>query len=101
MRTYQQIFFGNFGGPQQEQVKSSSEDLDYLYNTLILEIANNWPWVRWLMDRFRNNDLKEEDILERNWLSFISENNIDVEKYGKDSDQFIKDWFKNRENKNE
>ena len=100
MQGGQRIIF-NIGGLQQEQANNPNSDPDYLYNTLVFEIANNWPWVRWLMDRFRNEDLKQVDMMEKEWFSFISENQIDVEKYGKDSDQFIEDWFKNKENKDE
>ena len=96
MQGGQRIIF-NIGGQQQGQVADPNNNPDYLYNTLILEMANNWPWVRWLMDRFRNQDLKEVDVFEKDWLSFISGNNIDIEKYGEDSDQFIKEWFKNKE----
>jgi len=74
-------------------------DKKYLYNCLVLEIANNWPWVRWLMYRHREKILKKVDPLEKDWFNFIISNNIDIEKYEKNSDLFIKDYFKNYEYK--
>jgi hypothetical protein len=97
MHTRQRIVFGNMGGPRQEEILGPCDDPDYLHNTLILEMSNNWPWVRWLMDRRDHGDLKRVDPLEKDWLTFIEGNNIDVEKYGKDSDQFLNEWFKNKE----
>ena len=98
MQTHQRIVFGNMAGmPGQEKIKNACDDPDYIHNTLIFEMAANWPWVRWLMDRFNRQEIKEVDMLERDWLNFILQNKIDVEKYGKDSDQFIEEWFKNKE----
>lgn len=97
----QRIVFGNINMPPQDQVLGPNDDPDYLHNTLVFELAANWPWVRWMMDRFRNKELNQVDMMERDWLNFILQNDIDVEKYGKDSDQFIDDWFKNKELTNE
>lgn len=83
--------------PRQEEVPNPSNDPTYLHNTLVMEMAANWPWVRWMMDRYRNNELKQVDPLERDWFNFVIGNNIDVEKYGKDSDLFLDEWFKNKE----
>jgi len=84
------VFFQQFGNNRPEIIENPT----YLYNTMILEISNNWPWVRWLMYRYREKILKEVDILERDWLDFIIKNNIDVEKYEKDSSKFIEDFLK-------
>lgn len=97
MHTKQQIIFENIGGLNQEEIQGLSDDPIYLYNTLIFEISNNWLWVRQMMDKYRNNELKEVDMMERDWFSFLLENHIDLGKYGKDSDQFVEDWFKNKE----
>jgi hypothetical protein len=96
MQRRQRIVFGNMGMPREEKIQGPSDDPVYLHNTLILEIANNWPWVRWMMDRARHQELKHVDPMERDWLNFILQNHIDVEKYGKDSDQFVEEWFKNK-----
>jgi hypothetical protein len=97
MHTHQRIVFGNMGMPREEKIPSPSEDPIYLHNTLIMEMANNWPWVRWMMDRLNHKELKNVDFMEKDWLNFVLQNQIDVEKYGKDSDQFLKEWFKNKE----
>lgn len=97
MHRSQRLIFGNIEMPRDEKVPTPSEDPEYLKNTLILEMSNNWPHVRWLMDRFRNKEIKTIDPLERDWLNFILNNNIDVEKYGKDSDKFLEEWFKIKE----
>ena len=97
MQTHQRIVFGNIGMPGQEEILTPSEDPTYLHNTFIMEMAANWPWVRIMMDLYRNNELKQVNPMERDWFNFIIGNNIDVEKYGKDSDLFLNEWFKNKE----
>ena len=96
MQIKQRIVFEHMGVPRQEQFQSFCNDSDYLHNTLVFEMAANWPWVRWMMDKFRNKELNQVDMMERDWLNFILQNDIDVEKYEKNSDQFIDDWFKNK-----
>ena len=98
MQRRQRIVFGNMGGiPRQEEIQGPCTDPIYLHNTMVFEIAANWPFVRWLMYRIKNQEVKEVDNMERDWLNFILQNQIDVEKYEKDSDQFIEEWFKNPE----
>ena len=97
MHTHQRIVFGNMGMPREEQIPGPCDDPIYLQNTLVMEMASNWPWVRWMMDRYRNNELKKVDPLEKDWFNFVIGNNIDVEKYGKDSELFLNEWFKNKE----
>lgn len=97
MQGRQRIVFGTMGMPRGEKISGPSDDPTYLHNTLVFEIVNNWPWVRWLMDRVSHQEVKQVDPMERDWLNFILQNHIDVEKYGKDSDQFLNEWFKNKE----
>ena len=85
------VFFEGIHQPQQQEAKQNPK---YLHNCMVLEIATNWPEVRWIMDRFRNQELKEVDPLERDWLNFILNNKVDVEKYGKDEEKFIAKYFK-------
>ena len=86
------VFFQEFGIPPQN-IQPSQEDLKYNANCLIFEIANNWPFVRWMMDQYRNGVLKQVDSIEKEWLNIIVNNHIDVEKYGKDSDKFIQEYI--------
>lgn len=90
----QHIFFKEFGINPNSKIKNASSDSTYLHNCMILEIANNWPFVRWLMCRYRDGMLKEVDQLEKDWFNFIIQNNIDVEKYQKDFDKFIEEHLK-------
>lgn len=97
MQRRQRVVFGNMGMPREEKITGPNDDPIYLHNTMVFEMAANWPWVRWMMDRFHHNELKQVDMMERDWLNFILNNKVDVEKYGKDSDQFVEEWFKNKE----
>jgi hypothetical protein len=88
------IFFQEFGiPPRMNENDISPEQTKYQKNCLVLEISNNWSHVRWLMDRHRHGELKTVDPLERDWFNFIISNNIDVEKYEKNSDQFINEYI--------
>jgi hypothetical protein len=89
----QHIFFQEFGIPPRVEQEILPEQAKHLKNCLVLEIANNWPHVRWMMDRYRHEELKQVDPLERDWFNFIISNNIDVEKYEKNSDQFINEYI--------
>jgi len=81
----QHQFFQQFGVPQQQAPQYSQETL---INTMILEIGNNWPYARWLMDRHRNGEIKQVDPLENDWLQFILGNNIDIESFA-NAEEFI------------
>jgi hypothetical protein len=94
MHRNQRIIFGNIGGHTQKKVPGPCDDPTYLHNTLILEIASNWIYVVRLMHRFNNKTIKTVDNLERDWITFMMENHVDVNKYGEDSSQFINDWLK-------
>jgi len=67
---------------------------NYTWNTIVLEIANNWAFARWLVYRHNEKMLKQVDPLEKMWLEFLLNNNIDILQYEKDSDKFITDNFK-------
>lgn len=87
------VFFQEFGFPPREDGEILPGQAKYLKNCLVFEIANNWDHVRWMMDRYRHEELKQVDPLERDWFNFIISNNIDVEKYEKNSDQFISEYI--------
>ena len=89
----QHIFFQEFGIPPREEEKPNPEKLKYFKNSLILEMSNNWPFVRWMMDRYKSGELKTVDLLERDWINFIISNNIDVEKYGKNFNEFLVEYI--------
>jgi hypothetical protein len=87
------VFFQSFGINNQGSEEIPEGLKKYLRNVLVFEIANNWPFVRCLMDKYRNGILKEVDPLERDWFNFIISNHVDVEKYGKNSDQFVSEYI--------
>ena len=95
MQRRQRIVFGGMPGGQvqQEEIKGPNDDPTYLHNTMVFEIGANWPFVQDLMKRFHTRELKNVDLLERDWLTFILENHIEMHKY-EDSDQFIDANFK-------
>ena len=86
------VFFQEFGIPPENN-ESLPEQTKYLKNCLVLEIANNWSHIRWMMDRYRHEELKQVDPLEKDWFNFIMSNNIDIEKYEKNSEQFINEYL--------
>ena len=96
MKRTQRIVFGNMGGPKQEKILSPNDDPTYLHNTMIFEIGANWDFVNELMAKFHNKVLKEVDMLERDWLNFIMNEKIEIEKY-ETSDEFVEACFKNKE----
>jgi len=89
----QHVFFQEFGIPPRVEEPVLPEQVKHIKNCLVLEIANNWSFVRWMMDRHRHGELKQVDPLERDWFNFIISNNIDIEKYEKNSDQFINEYI--------
>jgi hypothetical protein len=87
------VFFQEFGIPGQQPEQLAPEQVKYNTNCLIFEISNNWPYVRWMMDRYRHQELKQVDPMEKDWLDFIISKNIDVEKYEKNSSEFINEYI--------
>ena len=68
-------------------------DPHYLqWNYVFLEISNNWPFVRWMMDRYRHGELKQMDQMEQLWYNFLTQNNVDVESY-KNNEEFLKAYL--------
>ena len=90
----QHIFFQQFGMPGMHQEIQIQPDPNYLYNTMLLELASSWAFVRWLMCQYRENTLVNVDPVEGEWLQFIISNNIDVEKYEKNTELFLEENFK-------
>jgi len=91
----QQHFFQTFFGPGTQIVQNEDPVLEYIiHNETILEIVNNWPFVRWMMDRHRHGELKQVDQMEQLWINFISRHNIDIESF-KNNKDFLKVFWKN------
>ena len=93
----EQQFFQSFGpeffNMQQPQSQIQEEYSGfYKHNYVVLEIANNWSFVRWTMCKLREGWLKHADEMEQYWLNFIQGNNIDVESF-KNKEEFLEKWF--------
>lgn len=70
---------------------------NYEYNGMILEIANNFPFVRWLMYRHKEQQLKNvKDNYEGEWFKFLLNNyHIDVLKFNnKEEDKFVQEYYR-------
>jgi len=79
-----------FQNIMQNMGQDMNPDPPYLqHNLAMLEIANNWPFVRWTMDRYRHNELKQVDQMEQLWLNYFIGNNLDIEIY-KNTEEFLK-----------
>jgi len=69
-------FFQQFNIPQpQQQAHQMTAD------DMVLEIYNNWSHVRWLMDRHRNGDRFNMLQIDQEWISFLTQNNLDIESF--------------------
>ncbi len=89
MHTHQRIVFGNMGGiPREEKIPETVEEQNYKFNTLVLEIANNWGFVKNIMSSFSSGNLKSVDPMERDWINFIMENQLNFNNY-ESSDKFV------------
>jgi hypothetical protein len=81
-------FFQQFTVNQPQEVMVDSNTPELRHNLLVLEMYNNWPFVRCLMLKHRENRLKQIDAMENEWLNYILQNNIDVEAH-KDKEEFL------------
>jgi len=83
----EQHFFQTFFSPQQQQPVQQLPP-NMIYNENVLEISNNWLFVKDLIKRYKGGELTKVDKLENVWLNFIVANNIDILNYT-DEDQFL------------
>jgi hypothetical protein len=81
----------NFGPPQDVVVDNSTPEMRHNY--VVLEMYNNWPFVRWMMYKHKNGLLKQTDEMENLWLSYIMQNNIPTEE-DKDGSRFLRENLK-------
>ena len=73
-------FFQMFTGqaPQQERINTTQQLQN---NEIVLEICNNWEFVREMFFKMMTEGLSAVDPLETTWVSFINSNNIDMRNY--------------------
>lgn len=89
----QHQFFQQQGFTQPQPQNGIKDSPSMTYNTMLLEISNNWPFVRWTMDRHRNKELTAPRPIEGEWVKFLIENNIDIESH-ESSDLFLNSLWK-------
>lgn len=87
----QHVFFENIGS--KPKVEITEEQKTYLKNCLIFEVTANWIFIQKLVNKYKDGKLTQVDQAEKDWLNFIIENSIDINKY-ENSEQFINDYLK-------
>jgi hypothetical protein len=77
----QHAFFRQFGGqpPQQQVFVDLTPEMHR--GVMMMELSNNWKFVRWLLYRRKEGLLKTVDQVENNWLNFLDGTGIDIDKY--------------------
>lgn len=61
---------------------------------MFLEIYNNWPHVRWTMDRHRNKDRYNVMQIDADWINFLTQKKIDIESFEGDKEKFAEKYIK-------
>lgn len=61
---------------------------------MFLEIYNNWPHVRWAMDRHRNKDRYNVMQIDADWINFLTQKKIDIESFEGDKEKFTEKYIK-------
>jgi len=91
-----QTFHFNIGGqpnqPNQPQ-ELTKEQNNYLFNSIILDIYNNWNSINDLMFQYINKLLKKVNQWDKEWLTFIQNNNIKLEQF-EDKEKFLDTYWK-------
>jgi hypothetical protein len=85
------VFFENIGMPRAPQ--PTEQEKLYLINSTVIEITNNWSFVKDMVNKYKNGQLSHVDQLEKEWLNFIIQNNIDIDQF-ENEDIFLKHHLK-------
>ena len=91
-----QHFFQTLFVPQNEQTQLQIPEY-IINNEAVLEIINNWEFVKNLMERYKTGKLQNVDQWEHTWYTFIVSKNIDITAY-KNEEEFLKTFWKIPEN---
>jgi hypothetical protein len=86
-------FFQAFFNPQQGQIQQQKPEY-IIHNEYILEIVNNWEYVKVLMKTFRDGKLQQMDQMEQTWLTFLTQKGIDITKYTNEQ-EFLQAFWRN------
>ena len=79
--------FFQFNGVQQPQQQIATTTPQLQNNETVLEICNNWEFVKELFYKMMSGELKEVGPMETTWISYINSNGIDIRNY-KDAEDF-------------
>ena len=81
--------FFQFGGmqqqPQQEQISMTPELQN---NLIVIEMYNNWEFVKKVFFEMISGELKQVDTLETSWISYINSNGLNLKNY-KNEEEFL------------
>jgi len=53
----------------------------YQHNAFIMDITNNWEYVKKMVKKYGAGQLKRVDQLEQQWFSFVLQNSMKLEEY--------------------
>jgi len=80
--------------PQQEMVNQGTNMTPELrHNEIAMEIYANWEFVNELVERAKDQQEINVDAMERDWLTFINQNKVDIKSYETNED-FIENNLK-------
>lgn len=94
-----QMHFGNGFPPFGPQQNTNSEPQipEYIiHNELVLEISNNWNFVKDVVRTYAEGKLTNSSDMERTWIGFIIKRNIDIGAYNEI--EFLKAFWRKPEN---
>jgi hypothetical protein len=86
-----------FNRPNNDNNINTTNELKH--NLMVMEITNNWPFVRWLIYRIEENMVDKIDTVENDWLNFIRQHNINIESY-ENAEVFMEKHLKPLANEN-
>lgn len=83
-------FFNDFGYKKPQIIKEMPEEMQY--NLFIMEIYNNWSFVKSLMLEYKEGKLtnKPIDSMSQCWLSNLIQSGIDLETFDSADDFYEK-----------
>jgi len=84
---FQQVFF-NQQGPQEMMFSPN-----YMYNTMLMEIASNFEGIIELMTEITKGKKQQVTQLENEWANFLLSNNINILEFGNE-ESFLEMYFK-------
>ena len=88
MAQFQQQVFFNQQGPQE-----ISFSQNYIYNTMLLEIASNFEGIIELMTEITSQKKQQVTVLENEWANFLFSNKINILEF-QNEDDFVEMYYK-------